>query len=81
MSDTMSRAAAANFIAGEWRPSRSGNTYERRNPWRPSEVVGEFPSSHTEDVVDAVDAAHGAARGGPSCPPRGGAPSSPTPQS
>ncbi len=62
MKDTISRTAAANFIAGEWRPSRSGNTYERRNPWRPSEVVGEFPSSDADDLADAVDAAHGAAK-------------------
>ena len=34
MTDTVSSTTAANFIAGEWRPSRSGNTYERRNPWR-----------------------------------------------
>jgi alpha-ketoglutaric semialdehyde dehydrogenase len=57
MSDTISTAGAANFIAGEWRPSRSGATYERRNPWRPSEVVGEFPSSGPEDLAAAVDAA------------------------
>jgi acyl-CoA reductase-like NAD-dependent aldehyde dehydrogenase len=57
MSDTIAALNAANFIAGEWSPSRSGRTYERRNPWRPSEVVGEFPSSGAEDVVAAVDAA------------------------
>jgi alpha-ketoglutaric semialdehyde dehydrogenase len=62
MSDTISPTAAANFIAGEWRPSRSGNTYERRNPWRPSEVVGEFPRSDADDLAAAVDAAVGAAR-------------------
>ena len=37
------RPAFANFVGGEWRPSRSGATYEKRGPWRPSEIVGEFP--------------------------------------
>jgi aldehyde dehydrogenase (NAD+) len=62
MTDTMSRTTAANFIAGEWRPSLSGNTYERRNPWRPSEIVGEFPSSNADDVADATEAAQQAAQ-------------------
>jgi aldehyde dehydrogenase (NAD+) len=57
MSDTIAVTGAANFIAGEWRPSASGRTYERRNPWRPAEVVGEFPSSDAQDVVTAVAAA------------------------
>ena len=51
------RAAATNYIAGEWRPSRSGRTYEKRNPFRPSEVVGEFPASDEGDVEEAVQAA------------------------
>src|ERR1700741_1360939 len=63
MTDTVSSTTAANFIAGEWGPSRSGNTDERRNPGGPSEVVGEFPSSGAEDLADAVDAAQHAARG------------------
>jgi alpha-ketoglutaric semialdehyde dehydrogenase len=57
MSDTLATAGAANFIAGEWTPSTSGRTYERRNPWRPSELVGEFPSSDARDVAAAVAAA------------------------
>lgn len=57
MADTLAAAPAANFIAGCWAPSRGGATYERRNPWRPGEVVGEFPSSGAEDVAAAVDAA------------------------
>ena len=44
-------------MAGEWTASRTGRTYERHNPWRPSEVVGEFPSSSAEDVDVAVAAA------------------------
>ena len=51
------RPAFANFVGGEWRPSRSGRTYEKHGPWRPEEVVGEFPSSDGADVDDAVEAA------------------------
>jgi alpha-ketoglutaric semialdehyde dehydrogenase len=51
------RPAFANFVGGEWRPSRSGKTYEKRNPWRPSETVGEFPASGGDDVDAAVEAA------------------------
>jgi len=50
-------AGAANFVAGSWTPARSGRTYERHNPWRPSEIVGEFPSSSAEDVDAAIGAA------------------------
>jgi aldehyde dehydrogenase (NAD+) len=57
MSDTITAPGAANFVAGKWTASRGGRTYERRNPWRPSEVVGEFPSSTAEDVDAAVAAA------------------------
>jgi alpha-ketoglutaric semialdehyde dehydrogenase len=60
MSQTITNLREANFIGGEWRPSVSERTYERRNPWRPSEVVGEFPSSDAGDVAEAVDAAHAA---------------------
>src|SRR5438105_12193261 len=51
------RPAFANYVSGEWRPSQSGRTYEKRNPWRPSELVGEFPASDEEDVDAAVEAA------------------------
>ena len=57
MSDTITAPGAANFVAGRWTASRGGRTYERHNPWRPSEVVGEFPSSTAEDVDAAVAAA------------------------
>jgi alpha-ketoglutaric semialdehyde dehydrogenase len=60
MSDTLTSAPAANFVGGEWRPSASGETYEKRNPWRPSEVVGEYPASTAEDARAAVDAAEAA---------------------
>jgi alpha-ketoglutaric semialdehyde dehydrogenase len=57
MSHTTISPGAANFVAGEWAPARGGRTYERHNPWRPSELVGEFPSSSAEDVDAAVAAA------------------------
>src|SRR3954451_5518257 len=60
MADTLT--APANYIAGEWRPSAGGDTYEKRNPARPDEVVGEFPSSSREDVEEAVAAAEAARR-------------------
>ena len=60
MADTLT--APANYIAGEWRPSAGGDTYEKRNPARPEEVVGEFPSSTREDVDLAVQAAEDARR-------------------
>ena len=60
MADTLT--APANYIAGEWRPSAGGDTYEKRNPARPDEVVGAFPSSTREDVEAAVQAADDARR-------------------
>jgi aldehyde dehydrogenase (NAD+) len=51
------RPAFANFVGGEWTPSRSGDTYEKHGPWRPSETIGEFPASDAADVEDAVAAA------------------------
>ncbi|HEX3455518.1 MAG TPA: aldehyde dehydrogenase family protein [Gaiellaceae bacterium] len=51
------RPAFANFVGGEWRPSRAGGTYEKHGPWRPSESVGEFPASDGTDVDDACLAA------------------------
>jgi alpha-ketoglutaric semialdehyde dehydrogenase len=62
LSDTITDAPAANFIAGRWTPSQSGSVYERHNPWRPREAVGEFPSSDAQDVAAAVAAAEDARR-------------------
>lgn len=53
-------SAPANFIGGAWAPARSGEVFERRNPWRPSEVVGAFPASGADDVAAAAEAARGA---------------------
>ena len=63
MSETIqapARPAFANYVGGEWQPARSGETYEKRNPARPSEVVGEFPLSSEDDVDVAVEAARSA---------------------
>ncbi len=60
MAETLTAEGGVNFIAGKWTPSSGGNTYELHNPWRPSEVVGEFPSSSADDVRAAVEAAHAA---------------------
>ncbi len=49
-------AVYLNYIGGEWRPSRDGATFEDRNPANPEEVVGSFPLSTREDVVDALRA-------------------------
>src|SRR5438132_963495 len=61
MSDSVLEAPArpelANYVGGEWRPARSGRTYENRNPANPAEIVGEFPASGEEDVAAAVEAA------------------------
>jgi aldehyde dehydrogenase (NAD+) len=51
------RPAFANYVGGEWRASLTGRTYEKGNPWRPGEPVGEFPASGEEDVNAAVAAA------------------------
>jgi acyl-CoA reductase-like NAD-dependent aldehyde dehydrogenase len=63
MFDTAAELAPANFIAGEWTPSRDGSTFERHNPWRPNEVVGEFPSSSAADIEAATEAARRALKG------------------
>lgn len=46
-----------NFIAGASAPSEHGELYERRNPARPSEIVGRFAASTTSDVDAAIVAA------------------------
>jgi len=57
MAETLTGAPARNYVGGEWRESASGETYEKRNPWRPSQVVGVYPASDAEDAHAAVAAA------------------------
>lgn len=45
-----------NYIGGEFRPARSGETLEVRNP-ATDEVICEVPASGAEDAADAVAAA------------------------
>ena len=49
-----------NFVGGEWRPSLSGETYDKHSPWRPSEVTGIYPASGAADAQAAVEAAQAA---------------------
>jgi aldehyde dehydrogenase (NAD+) len=46
-----------NLIGGEWVPAASGKTLLNLNPADHADVVGAFPSSHAEDVANAVAAA------------------------
>ncbi|RMH21168.1 MAG: aldehyde dehydrogenase family protein [Gemmatimonadetes bacterium] len=46
-----------NYIAGEWVEAASGETFENRNPARPSDLIGLFPRSGAEDVERAVRSA------------------------
>ena len=47
-----------NFIAGEWRNSKSGTTFNSTNPANTDEIVGYFQKSSTADLDEAVAAAH-----------------------
>ena len=58
MSETLVGSPALNYVGGEWRESASGATYEKRNPWRPSRVVGAYAASDADDARRAVEAAH-----------------------
>ncbi len=46
-----------NFIAGEWRPASSGETFEDRSPSNRDDLVGLFAASAADDVRAAVAAA------------------------
>lgn len=52
-----------NYIDGEWTPSRSGRTLERRNPADLRELIGYAPLSTREEVREAVAAAERALPG------------------
>ena len=57
MSDTLIGTPAKNYVGGDWRESASGESYEKRNPWRPSQVTGVYPASDAADGRAAVEAA------------------------
>lgn len=46
-----------NYINGEWVESKTGETFENRNPADTSDLVGVFQKSGAEDVNDAITAA------------------------
>ncbi|MEW6413403.1 MAG: aldehyde dehydrogenase family protein [Candidatus Zixiibacteriota bacterium] len=46
-----------NFINGQWVESKSGKTFENRNPANTDDLVGIFQKSTAEDVNMAIDAA------------------------
>jgi len=49
-----------NFIGGKWGKSKSGKTFENRNPADTSDLVGTFQLSSQDDVDAAVKAAQAA---------------------
>ncbi len=59
---SMTYPAFHNLIGGEWVPAASGKTILNLNPANHNDLVGEFPSSHGEDVERAVEAAKKAFR-------------------
>jgi alpha-ketoglutaric semialdehyde dehydrogenase len=46
-----------NYIGGEWLDSRSGQTFENRNPANTDDLIGIFQKSTPDDVNEAVKAA------------------------
>ena len=68
MTETISGAPARNLVGGEWRDSASGETYEKHNPWRPSEVTGIYPAASRDDAAAAIAAAREAFPGWASLP-------------
>jgi len=62
-----------NFIAGEWRTSKSGVTFSSTNPANTDEIVGYYQQSTIADLEEAVEAARKAQPGwaATSAPERG----------
>ncbi len=58
-----------NLIAGRWLEASNGEVFENRNPARPDELLGTFPKSTRDDVLQAVSAAHEALPGWSRTPP------------
>lgn len=57
MTETLTGTPARNYVGGEWQVATSGETYEKHDPWRPSELTGVFQSSGPADAHAAVAAA------------------------
>jgi acyl-CoA reductase-like NAD-dependent aldehyde dehydrogenase len=60
MATAVSPKLFKNFINGEWVDSRSGASYENRNPANTDEIIGTFTTSTADDVHQAVNAAKAA---------------------
>lgn len=46
-----------NFIGGEWKSARGGETFISTNPARTSEIIGHYQKSSSADLEDAIAAA------------------------
>ena len=46
-----------NYVDGRWIASRSGSTFEKRNPADDRDLIGDFPASSAAEVQEAVTAA------------------------
>ena len=57
MTETVTGAPAQNYVGGEWHESAGGETYEKHNPWRPSQVTGVYPASDAADAKAAIEGA------------------------
>jgi aldehyde dehydrogenase (NAD+) len=57
MSSTTHAPTYDNFIDGRWIPSRTGKTFENRNPANTGDLIGLFQQSGRADVDDALAAA------------------------
>ena len=51
-----------NFVAGQWKTSRAGQTFENENPASKGSNLGLFQSSGADDIDEAVGAADAAFR-------------------
>ena len=57
MATTTSATIYKNYIDGEWVASRSGQTFENRNPANTDDLIGVFQQSTADDVRAAIAAA------------------------
>jgi aldehyde dehydrogenase (NAD+) len=62
MATTTAVTTYENFINGEWVASRTGQTFENRNPANTDDLIGVFQQSGEADVRAAIDAAAAAYR-------------------
>ena len=63
MAQATSVRTYGNFIAGDWRPAATGETFEDRNPANRGELIASFAASGADEVDQAITAAAEAAAG------------------